>query len=143
MKYRFASNEWFAAFHAILCERARQLAEARSDLSYSICEVLTGVPDDLATMPGGRTAWCATIRGGQVTFEREEHDDVDVKNVADYESVLPLSRFDTQDRAERVAELQATTRTLIAAGKLRITGSPPKGLGPLRSVHDAIARLTA
>ncbi len=143
MKYRFASNEWFAALHAILCERARLLAETRPGLSYAICEVLTGVPEDLATISGGRIAWCATIRGAQVTFEREERDDVDVKNVADYQSVLALSRFETMDQPDRVAALQQTTRVLIDTGKLKIIGSPPKGLGPLRSAHDAIARLTA
>ena len=74
---------------------------------------------------------------------REERDDVDVKNIADYESALALSRFDTLGQADHIATLQTMTRTLIERGKLKITGSPPKGLGPLRSAHDAIARLTA
>jgi len=143
MKYRFGSNDWFAALHAILCERARRLAEERPDLSYAICEVLTGVPEDLATLSGRRTAWCATIRGAEVIFEREERDDVDVKNIADYESVLPLSRFDTMDQPDRIAMLQRISRALIDTGKLKIIGSPPRGLGPLHSAHDAIARLTA
>jgi hypothetical protein len=143
MKYRFASKEWFAALHAILCERARLMAETNPDFSYSICEVLTDVPDDLATMPGRRTAWHAIFRGRDVTFKREESDNVDVKNIADYESALPLGRFDTMGRPDRVATLQEMSRALIASGKLQIVGIPPKGLGPLRPVHDSLARLTA
>ncbi len=142
MKYRFASNEWFAALHAIFCERARLVAETEPGFSYSICEVLTNVPGDLATLPGRRTAWHAIIRGADVMFERTERDDVELKNVADYESVLPLARFDTGNSRERAATLQQMSQALLADGRLQIVGTPRRNLGPFRSIHDAIARLT-
>lgn len=143
MKYRFGSREWLAAIHAIICERARLAAVARPDFTYSICEVYTGVPVELAILPGGRTAWCARVRGADVTFELEESDAVDFKAVIDYESVIPLGRFDTMGRPDRVVMLQDMSKAVVASGKLKMTGPPPGGDGPLGSLHDAIAKLTA
>jgi hypothetical protein len=143
VKYRFGSREWLAAIHAIFCERARLAAVARPDYSYSICEVYTGVPAEIATLPGGRTAWHARVRGADVTFELEERDDVDFKAVVDYATVIPLGQFDTLGKPDRAATLQEMSKAVIASGKLKMTGTPPGGDGPLGSIHDAIAKLTA
>ena len=118
-------------------------AVARPDFSYSSCEVYTDVPAELALQPGGRTAWCATVRGADVTFELEESDAVDFKAVADYASVVPLGQFDTMGRPDRAAKLQDMGKAAVASGKLRMTGASPGGDGPLGSLHDAIAKLTA
>ncbi len=143
MKYRFGSREWLAALHAIICERARLAAVTRPDYSYSICEVYTGVPGEIAILPGGRTAWHATVRGADVTFELEESDAVDFKAVADYMSIIPLGQFDTMGRADRATTLQDMATAVVASGKLKMTGASPGGDGPLGSLHDAIAKLTA
>jgi hypothetical protein len=143
VKYRFGSREWLAALHAIICERARLAAVAHPDFSYSICEVYTAVPAEIALMPGGRTAWHAKVRGAEVTFELEESDVVDFKAIADYASVIPLGQFDTKGRADRAAALQEMSKAAIVGGKLKMIGSPPAGDGPLGSLHDAIAKLTA
>ena len=143
MKYRFGSREWLAALHAIICERARAAAVTRPDYSYSICEVYTGVPGEIAILPGGRTAWHATVRGADVTFELEESDAVNFKAIADYMSIIPLGQFDTMGRADRAATLQDMAAVVVANGKLKMTGASPGGDGPLGSLHDAIAKLTA
>jgi hypothetical protein len=143
VKYRFGSREWLAAIHAIFCERARLAAVARPDYAYSICEVYTGVPAEIAILPGGRTAWHARVRGADVTFELEERDDVDFKAIVDYATVIPLGQFDTRGNPDRVATLQEMSKAVIASGKLKMTGTPPGGDGPLGSIHDAIAKLTA
>ena len=141
VKYEFGSRQWFAALHAILCEKAR--AAADHTLSYSVCEVMTGVPAHLAFLPDGKAAWCATIRGADVTFELEERDDVNFKAVMDYASVLPLARFDTQGRADLNAELWAMSAALVASGKMTLTGDPGGPPGPFAAAHDAIVQLTA
>ena len=143
MKYRFGTREWLAALHAIICERARVAAVSRPDFSYSICEVYTDVPAELALQPGGRTAWYATVRGADVSFELEERDAVDFKAVADYATVVPLGQFDSMGRADRAAKLQDMGKAAVASGKLKMTGASPGGDGPLGSLHDAIAKLTA
>jgi hypothetical protein len=143
VKYRFGTREWLAALHAIICERARTAAATHPDYSYSICEVYTGVPADIALLHGGRTAWHAAVRGAEVTFELEESDAVDFKAVVDYASVIPLGQFDTMGRADRAAKLQEMSQAVVAGGKLKMTGTPPGGDGPLGSLHDAIAKLTA
>jgi hypothetical protein len=139
MKYEFGSREWFAALQAIQCEKARALADPA--FSYSVCEVMTGVPAHLAFLPGGKAAWCATIRGSDVTFELEERDDVNFKAVMDYAGVLPLTRFDTQGRADLNAELWAMSAALVASGKMKLIGDGPPG--PFAAAHDAIVKLTA
>jgi hypothetical protein len=143
MKYEFASRPWFAALHAIICEKAAAAAKTHPDFSYRICEVFTGVPERLATSPGGRTAWHAIVRGGEVRFDLSEIEEADMKAVADYASVLPLANYDTQGIPERAAELQAMSQALVAAGRLTITGSSlAASANPMASLHDTIAKLT-
>src|SRR5277367_6479732 len=101
MKYEFLSKPWFAALHAIILEKARNAALSDPDLRYSICEVFTDVPSPLATLPGGRVAWHAIVRGSDVVFALSDRDDVDLKATADYGAVLPLARFDTRGDADR------------------------------------------
>lgn len=141
MKYEFASRPWFAALHAVICEKAAVAAKANPDFSYRICEVFTGVPERLAA--GGRIAWHAVVRGSNVEFDLSEIEEADMKAVADYNSVLPLATYDTRGIAERAAELQAKSQALIGAGHLQITGSSlAASANPMSSLHDSIARLT-
>ena len=144
MRYQFASRPWFAALHAVICEKARGAAAAQPDFSYAICEVFTGVPAELGPDAGGRIAWHAIVRGGEVTFDLREIATADMKAVADYASVLPLAHYDTKGRPERASELQAMSQALIAKGKLHLSGSSlAASANPLASLHDTMARLTS
>ena len=140
MKYEFLSKPWFAALHAIIWEKARNASDP--NLRYSICEVFTDVPSSLATLPGGRVAWHAIVRGSEVLFGLSERDDVDLKATADYGAVLPLARFDTRGQADRATELQAMAQSLAVQGLLSVAGVPVQQ-GPFASLHDAIAALTS
>jgi hypothetical protein len=141
MKYEFASRPWFAALHAIICEKAAAAADIQPDFTYRICEVFTGVPERLSS--SGRIAWHAIVRGRAVTFDLSEIDEADMKAVADYPSVLPLANYDTKGVPERAAELQAMSQALVAAGRLTITGSSlAASANPMSSLHDSIAKLT-
>lgn len=142
MKYEFLSRPWFAALHAIIWEKSRNASSSDANLRYSICEVFTDVPSSLATLPGGRVAWHAIVRGSDVVFGLSERDDVDLKATADYSAVLPLARFDTRGQADRAAELQAMSQALATRGLLKVAGAPPMN-GPFASLHDAIAALTS
>ncbi len=143
MKYEFLSRPWFAALHAIICEKALLAAASDPNFSFSICEVFVGAPPELANSASGKTAWHAIVRGAKVEFGLAERDDVDFKAIADYAKVLPLARYDTMDRAERSAELQSMAAALSQSGGLTATGNPPStNNGPMAKLHDAIARLT-
>ncbi len=143
MKYEFASRPWFAALHAIVCEKARAAAAADPDFSYTICEVFRDVPPQLATAPGGKAAWHARISGSNVEFGLSEIDGADMKAVAEYTSVLPLAQYDTRGDPRRAAELQAMSQALVAAGRLTVSGTTPSASGgALSTLHDSIARLT-
>jgi len=143
MKYEFASRPWFAALHAIICEKAAIAAKTQPEFTYKICEVFTGAPERLATASGDRIAWHAIVRGSEVKFDLSEIDEADMKAVADYASVLPLANYDTMGVPERAKELQAMSQALVATGRLRISGSSLAASGnPMSSLHDSIAKLT-
>jgi hypothetical protein len=143
MKYEFLSRPWFAALHAIICEKALVAAKSDPNFSFSICEVFVGAPAELVNTAGGKTAWHAIVRGATVEFGLAERDDVDFKAIADYAKVVPLARYDTMDRPERVAELQSMALALTQSGGLTAIGNPPSANGgPMAKLHDAIAQLT-
>ena len=143
MKYEFGSSPWLAAIHALFCERAAAQAGKGVKLSYAMCEVYTDAPSEIANMPGAKLAWYVKIEGAHVAFDFCERDDVDFKVVGDYASVRTLARFDTMHSEQRLSELMALAKKLIGAGKMKLIGKPPDPAGPLGSIHDAMAHLTA
>jgi len=143
MKYEFGSPPWLAALHAIFCERAAALAAKGVKFSYSMCEVYMDAPPQIANIPGGKAVWYVKIDGPNVVFELIERDDVDFKAVGDYAALKMLGRFDTMHSEQRMSELMSIVQQLIGSGKLKLIGTPLGVSGPLGSIHDAMAPLTA
>jgi hypothetical protein len=142
MKYEFASREWFAALHAIFCERAAIAAKTDPDFRVSICEVFVDPPAHLLP-PGEKTlAWHCKIHGANVEFSLTESDDVETKIIADYNAIVPFARYVTRGDPAREKEMESLLGAQVAAGKVNIV-KRATGPSPLGSVHDAICLLTA
>ncbi len=144
MKYEFASREWFAALHAIFCERAAIAARTNPDLRVSTCEVFLNVPAHLLPPGAQQLAWHCKIRGSEVEFALTEcsADEVDTKIIGDYPTLVPFSRMVTHGDPAREAEMEAALGKAVASGKVKVVkrDTRPSALG---SIHDAICLLTA
>lgn len=142
MRYAFASPGWMAFMHGLVVERVRRLCEEVPDINWSICEVFTAPPPQLSPS-GAPLAWHCIVGAGAVTFGTSERDDVDFKVVVDYDAVLPLGRYDTQGKQERVQELSQMSQALIRDGRMRVIGDRTKRDPRVGDFHDIIARVTA
>jgi hypothetical protein len=142
VKYEFASREWFAALHAIFCERATIAAKTHPDFRVSTCEVFENPPAHLLEPGQTRLAWHCKIKGAEVHFALSESDDVETKIIGDYATIAPLSRYVAHGDPKREAELEQLLGQAVAAGKIKIV-KRATGASPLGSVHDAICALTA
>lgn len=142
MKYRFGSPDWLAFLHGVLRERADNMRAEGRDVSFSMCEVFTNPPVDIANA-GDRLVWSCVIEDCEVDFRLSERDDVKVKVVADYEACLPICRYDTKGDPARAAKMGAMMKALRDAGSLTIIASGSGRSGTMPSVHDATARVTA
>jgi len=142
-QYEFASPQWLAALHGIMAARASIYREELADCSFAACEVFTGVPPAVNDASDGRVAFHWRVRAGDFSWLLHEADDVDHKAVADWSSILPLARTvfagDTA-AAETAGRLHAD---VLAAGKLRVSGSLAGAPRVFAGVHDDIARLTS
>ncbi len=142
MKYEFGSPEWFAALHAILCERAAIAARENPGFRQSTCEVFTDPPKRLLPPGAQKLAWHCRIEGAKVEFARTEIDDADTKIVGDYDTLLPFSHFVVNGDPAREKELERLLAEAVAAGKVHVVRRA-QGSGAMGSVHDAICLLTA
>ncbi len=143
MKYEFASPGWMAFMHGMIAERLRRLESEAPGLSWSICEVFTDPPRRLSP-DGSPLAWtCIVERGVLVAFETEERDDVEFKVFVDYETVVPLGRFDTRGEPERAAQLAALAAVARESGRMKVIGDRSKRDPRIGDFHDAIAKVTA
>ncbi len=142
MKYEFASREWFAALHAIFCERAAIAAKTNPELRLSTCEVFTDPPKHLLPEGEVKLSWHCKIHGSNVEFALTESDDTETKIIGDYTTLLPLARYVTHGDPKREAELEALLAKAVGTGKINVVrrSTRPSGLG---SIHDAICMLTA
>ncbi len=142
MKYEFGSPEWFAALHAILCERAAIAAKANPDFRHSTCEVFTDPPKRLLPPGAAKLAWHCKIHGADVEFELSESDDVETKIIGDYNTLVPFARYVTHGDPAREKELESLLGKVVAEGKVNVVrrSTAPS---PMGSVHDAICMLTA
>ena len=145
VKYEFASPEWFACLHGIICERAAAVSRIHPDLTYSLCEVFLNAPASSPLRSGSIIAWHAIIRGAEVDFGLSEVADTDVefKVYIEFDEVPPLSRYDTKGDPARALELTSLVQDVIARGRCRMIGERPKASSIMGTFHDAIARLTA
>ncbi|MES2987352.1 MAG: hypothetical protein V4808_05570 [Pseudomonadota bacterium] len=140
--YAFGSREWLAFLHGIFRERAAQMKAAGGDVSFSMCEVFTDPPAEIAN-DADRLVWSCVITDGEVDFRTSERDDVNIKIIADYQACLPICRFDTQGDPARAAEMGAMMKKLREAGQIEVITQGSNGAGTMPSVHDATARVTA
>jgi len=136
-KVEFAGPEWMAAIES----KFRTYAEGPGrDSKLSICEVFTGVPKHLDPDGTGRIAWHCFIGGGKLKFAYGEIDGADIKNIADYDTILPFARLrltpETQEEYQRMAE------AAMAAGKLQRLGDPAKVPQALHGLHNEMADIT-
>lgn len=126
-KLAFASPAWIAAAGEIL----RDLVERHgaADVRFSLCEVFTGAPSDVA--PNGTAAWHFAVDGFDVRTGPGELPGADVRISEDYARVVPIARL-------------VYTPEIIAAMQQR-GGSDPFASFPayLVELHNHMARITA
>lgn len=134
-KVEFAGPAWMDAIESKL----RAMAAANPDWRFGLCEVFTDSPKHLAK--DGVIAWYCRIADGKLDFRMGEVDDVDIKNVADYEAVLPFARLHLTP--ETRAEYEQMSATALAAGKLKRIGDAAKLPPAIHALHNEMAEITA
>ncbi len=149
MAYEFGSPAWLATLGGLILGAIGKTALARAKdrmgpLNFSMCEVFTAPPEHLGGQ-GARLAWHCVVKDGALRFETTEADDVAVKIVADYQTILPIARLDTDASPDGADKMAALFQAGIAAGKATAKGAQIEDGGPppLDGVHNTIARLTA
>lgn len=134
-KVEFAGPEWMAAIESKL----RRLAAAHPDWRFGICEVFTGSPKHLAA--DGTIAWHCRVADGQLAFHMGEADDVDLKNIADYQAILPFARL--QLTPETRADYEKMSAKALADGKLKRIGDAAILPPGIHGLHNEMAEITA
>lgn len=130
-KVEFAGDEWLEA----IASKLARFAAANPNVTLSICEVFTDAPARL----GGRIAWHARIAGGRSAFARTEIDDADIKNIADYDTILPFARLHLSEETKPVYEQMMAEA--LASGKLRRVGTVDAPAA-LHALHNEMAEIT-
>lgn len=137
-KVEFAGPEWIEAIRAKL----RRFAEAAGpDLKLSICEVFTSPPSHLDPSGSGKIAWHCRIEDGRFHFAYGEVDDVDIKNIADYQTILPFARMMLTPDSR--PQYETMTAEAMASGKLTRIGDHAKIPPSLHGLHNEMAEITA
>ena len=136
-KYEFASTAWM---NALRREIEGMLRNAPPDLRFSFCEVFTGVPKHLDRNGTGVLAWSCTIEGSRANFVEVELDNTDIKTVADYAYLIPLTHWRLNDG--RQAEFNAYLEEGARDGKIKRSGDLSKFPAVLSGLHDAAVDFT-
>ncbi|MEZ6023600.1 MAG: hypothetical protein R3C16_09390 [Hyphomonadaceae bacterium] len=134
-KVEFASAAWLAAVE----QKFRAFAAANPDARFSICEVFTDAPKHLAA--DGVIAWHCRAADGKLEFALGEADDVDMKNIADYQAILPFARMRVDAETRPTYEKMAAE--VAASGKLKRVGDPAKIPPGVHGLHNDLADITA
>lgn len=134
-RVEFAGPAWMTAIE----EKLRVFARANPNARFGICEVFTDSPKHLAA--DGVIAWHCRIADGALDFRMGEVDDVDVKNVADYQAILPFARLHLD--AETQATYQQMSAEALASGKLKRFGDATKLPPEIHGLHNEMAAITA
>ncbi|MCH7811394.1 MAG: hypothetical protein IH958_02070 [Chloroflexi bacterium] len=90
-KFAFASPAWVDFARTVLEELVADHGEAGR--SFSVCEVFTGAPPDVAGSGATTVAWHFRIVDKTVTVGEGEIIDADMNVRVDYQSVLPMARL--------------------------------------------------
>jgi hypothetical protein len=134
-KVEFAGPEWMDAIESKL----RRMAEANPDWRFGICEVFTDAPKHLA--PDGVIAWHCRVADGKLDFRMGEVDDIDIKNVADYDAILPFARLHLTPETQ--ADYEKMSARALADGKLKRVGDAAKLPPAIHVLHNEMAEITA
>lgn len=134
-KVEFAGPEWMAAIESKLA----RMAAANPDWRFGLCEVFTDSPKHLAA--DGTIAWHARVSGGKVDFRMGEVDDVDIKNIADYQAILPFARLHLTPETQ--ADYVKMSERALADGKLKRIGDSSKLPPAIHALHNEMAEITA
>jgi hypothetical protein len=140
--FELASKEWFAELFRLFREAAREHPE----ITFSVCEVFTGVPARLRPDARGRIAWRGFIRSGTADLALGEvtPEEVDIKTIADWESTVPFARMkiDTADPHDLARYMELADQA-AAEGKMQRFGDRSRVPIEFIAVHNALAERTA
>jgi hypothetical protein len=134
-KVEFASPEWMAAIEGKL----RRMAAENPDWRFGICEVFTDSPKHLAA--DGVIAWHCRVADGKLDFRMGEADDVDIKNIADYQAILPFARLHLTPETQ--ADYVKMSERALADGKLKRVGDASTLPPGIHGLHNEMAEITA
>jgi hypothetical protein len=141
-KMEFGGPEWTQA----LCSAMRDAFDGAGDegktTTFSMSEEYRASPAHLVG-PDGQLGWHVRITGGQFAFELSPSRQVDVFISADYQSILPLARFEIGTDEARIAERDRIVADLSGSGRLVIQGDLGSRPSFLEGIHDSMARVTA
>ena len=141
-KFELASQAWFDEIFRLFTEVARR----HPHVKFSVCEVFTNVPARLNPDAEGKIAWYGYLENGKADLHMGEVEPsaVDVKNIADWESTVPLARAHIDlTTPEGIAAYTKMTEDAFASGKLQRFGDRTKVPMELIGIHNAIAAKTA
>jgi hypothetical protein len=141
-KFELASARWFEELFRLFRETAR----AHPEMTFSVCEVFTGVPARLRPDAQGKIAWRGFLRGGEADLAMGEvaPEAVTVKTIADWESTVPFARMkiDLASPDELMRYMKMADEA-AAAGKMQRFGERDDVPPCLIEVHNALAERTA
>jgi hypothetical protein len=136
-KVELGSPEWLEIAREFLTARAAQLGEQLDGVNFAICEVLTDPPAHLANGAPNQVAWQFRFDGPRVDVRFGDATDVDFRQVADYQTILPFARIVYSDNPEELAASRERRKGKEAPAL-------PAVLAPtLLDMHDHLARRTA
>ena len=140
-RVEFLSEEWFAAARGFLSGRSDNLG---SDVSYGECFVYSDPPAHLTADRGG-AGYTLRIRDGQIDLTPGESDDVDYKEMADYNQALALACTVVDGRGDRWTRARREFDHRYGPDARSTKGVRPSD-GALRALldemHDHLARRT-
>jgi len=141
-KVEFLSDGWIEAFRAVIAECFAAAGDESSPRNATLLsESYTGVPSHIAA--SGSRGFSIRMREGVPSLHAEVDPSAMVRIAGEYQSMLPVSRFDSRGEPAKAQEMNAMFGGLIASGKAQATGafdSLPAWIGGL---HDRIAARTA
>ncbi len=136
-KVELGSTEWLQAAREYLESRIAELGDALNGVKFSLCEVLTDPPAHLLHDGATQLAWQFRFDGKSVAVLPGDSADVDYRQVADYQSILPMARIVYSEDPAALAASRERRKDDNAPAL-------PMVLAPtLLAMHDHLARLTA
>jgi hypothetical protein len=142
-KYEFMSKEWLAKLEAIMRELVEQSKEQVSDISFSLNQIFTEVPETVVQDPLGRAGWWIRLTYGEFEFGTGEIPEATIKLIAPYDIMLPLARLVWAEDPEAMDQTISTIGQGVSDGSISYHDDG-KGLPePLVPAHDLIAEFTA